>query len=56
MTSVARELATAHDDRASLGVSVRDRVADAFAEVFSLERATLDSEALLRLAPPPVPV
>jgi len=51
MTSVARELATPLDDREALRRTVSDRVADAFAEVFSIERATMDPEALLRFAP-----
>src|SRR5215204_2483086 len=41
MTSVARELATPLADREALRRAVSDRVAGAFAEVFSLERATM---------------
>jgi len=52
MTSVARELATPLDDRETLRRDVRDRVADAFADVFSLERETRHPDALLRTAPP----
>ena len=52
MTSIARELSTpavAHD---ILEQEVRDRVAEAFGEVFSLDLATLDPAELTRLAAP----
>lgn len=52
MTSIARELSTpavAHD---ILEQAVRDRVAEAFGEVFSLDLATLDPAELTRLAAP----
>jgi len=52
MTSVARELATPRDDHAALRHTVRERVTDSFAEVFSLQRTMLPGEELLRLAPP----
>jgi lipoate-protein ligase B len=51
MTSVARELATPLDDREALRRTVSDRVADAFTDVFSLERAAMDADELLRFAP-----
>jgi len=52
MTSIARELSTpavAHD---ILEQAVRDRVAEAFGEVFSLDLATLDPAELTRIAAP----
>lgn len=50
MTSVARELGTADEARPALTHEVRARVAAAFGEVFSLELAFLEVEALARLA------
>jgi lipoate-protein ligase B len=52
MTSIARELSTpaaAHD---LLEQEVRERVAEAFGEVFSLDLATLDPAELTRIAAP----
>ena len=52
MTSIARELSTpaaAHD---VLEQEVRERVAEAFGEVFSLDLATLDPAELTRIAAP----
>jgi lipoyl(octanoyl) transferase len=56
MTSVARELKTPDDSRRSLEHAVRDRVADAFCDVFELELATLDPQELMRVAAPVVQV
>src|SRR5687768_1858693 len=56
MTSVARELDTPADSRASLEHVVRARVADAFCDVFDLELATLDPQELIRVAAPVVQV
>src|SRR5688572_10840934 len=56
MTSVARELDTPADSRASLEHDVRARVADAFGDVFDLELATLDPQELIRRAAPVVQV
>ena len=56
MTSVARELDTAADSRASLEHAVRARVSDAFCDVFDLERATLDPQELIRVVAPVVQV
>jgi lipoyl(octanoyl) transferase len=56
MTSVARELATPLDEHDALRHTVHEQVADAFADVFSLERTALDADTLLRLAPPLVSV
>jgi lipoyl(octanoyl) transferase len=52
MTSVARELATPAAEHVALEQNVRNRVADAFGEVFSLELATLDPAELTRVAAP----
>ena len=46
MTSVARELATPGAEQAGLAEKVRERVAGAFGEVFSLELATADVSEL----------
>jgi lipoyl(octanoyl) transferase len=56
MTSVARELDTPADSRESLEHTVRARVADAFCEVFELDSAMLDPQALMRVAAPIVRV
>ena len=52
ITSVARELSAPPDAYHTLEQDVRDRVADAFGEVFSLELATLDPVELTRIAAP----
>ena len=52
MTSVAREMATPLAAHESLTRDVRDRVAAAFGEVFSLDLATLDPAELTRIAAP----
>lgn len=52
MTSVARELSTPASEHDALEQDVRDRVAEAFGEVFSLELATLDPAELTRIAAP----
>ncbi len=49
MTSVARELSAPPAAYAALRRDVRDRVADAFGEVFSLELATQDPDELARI-------
>jgi lipoyl(octanoyl) transferase len=56
MTSVARELGTSAAEHAALASTVHDRVAAAFGEVFSLELATVDPSALMRVAAPIVQV
>ena len=56
MTSVAREVGAAAEQHAALAHTVRDGVADAFGEVFSLELATLDPVELMRVAAPVVQV
>jgi lipoyl(octanoyl) transferase len=56
MTSIARELDTPADSRASLQHTVRARVADAFCDVFDLELASLDPQELIRAAAPVVQV
>ena len=52
MTSVARELATPPAAYDALEAEVRDRVAKAFGEVFSLDLAALDPAELTRIAAP----
>jgi hypothetical protein len=52
MTSVARELSTPLAAHEALQEEVRDRVAEAFGEVFSLDLATLDPAELTRIAAP----
>jgi lipoate-protein ligase B len=56
MTSVARELITPLAEHEALGRAVRESVVDAFAALFSLAPATLDPEALMRVAAPIVQV
>ena len=56
MTSVAREIGATEPQHAVLARTVRDHVADAFGEVFSLELATVDPSALMRVAAPIVQV
>ena len=56
MTSVARELSAPPREHESLAQSVRDRVAAAFGEVFSLELATMDASDLARVPAPTVQV
>jgi lipoyl(octanoyl) transferase len=56
MTSVARELGTPQAKQDALERDVRDRVARAFGEVFSLELATLGASDLTRAAAPTVQV
>jgi lipoyl(octanoyl) transferase len=48
MTSAARELGTPPGEHEALDRRVRERVAAAFGDVFSLELATLDASDLLR--------
>lgn len=50
MTSVAKELNRTDDSAGNLAQLVRSEVADAFAEVFSLEAAVLDPSDLERVA------
>ncbi len=50
MTSIARELNRADDDSGNLGRLMRSEVADAFADVFSLEAGVLDPSDLMRVA------
>jgi hypothetical protein len=52
MTSVARELSTPPAAYDALEAEVRDRVAKAFGEVFSLDLAALDPAELTRIAAP----
>ena len=56
MTSAAREIGTGADDHVLLERTVRDHVASAFGEVFSLELATLEPSDLPRTASPAVQV
>ena len=49
MTSVARELSAPPDAHAALQREVRDQVAAAFGEVFSLELAAQDADELTRI-------
>ena len=56
MTSVARELSAPPASHDELQREVRDRVADAFGDVFSLELATHDVDELTRIVAPAVPV
>jgi lipoyl(octanoyl) transferase len=56
MTSAGRELSTAAEEHEALEQNVRDSVATAFGDVFSLELATLEASDLLRVAGPTVQV
>jgi lipoate-protein ligase B len=56
MTSISRELQTPDTEVDDLSAHVRDRVAEGFAEVFSLELATVDPHDLTRVAAPIVEV
>jgi lipoyl(octanoyl) transferase len=56
MTSVARERGTPPEEQGMLKRRVYDRVASAFGEVFSLELATADPTALMRVPAPVVQV
>ena len=56
MTSAARELGTPPGEHDALDQRVRDRVAAAFGDVFSLELTTLEASDLLRVATPTVQV